>query len=139
MVDALHRARSLVDPGGTIVDLHPTPEPARLEIFDGMTLTRLADRIDDGTANGPSQRRAAADRAVERCVADGLLRIESLVEFPFWTQANHVAELRAYLGAKWKQLHFDEADFRRAEAALARTAGSTVVVTERVTASKLTT
>ena len=138
MVDALKRARLLLAPGGVIADLHPTPEPAHLELFDGRTLTRLADRIDDGTANGPKRRHASASAAVARCVDEGLLRLEAAAEFPFWTQTDTTAELREYLGVKWKQLHFDDAAFLHADAALARTAGSTIVVTERVIASMLT-
>lgn len=137
MVHALRDAGSFAASDGVVVDLHPTPEPARLEIVDGTSLTRIADRIDDGSAAGPSRRHAAADAAIARCVEDGIFERRAAAEFTFWTQADTVFELRAYISAKWKQLHFDEADFRRAEAALLSVPGSTVVVTERVRAQTL--
>jgi hypothetical protein len=138
MVHALRHALSLVAPDGLIVDLHPTTDPAHLEIFDGETLTRIAARIDSGRADGPSRRHAAADAAIAWCVEHRILRREASEEFSFWTEADSSAELRDYISMKWKQLHFGENDFRRAEAALAGGAGRTLVVTERVTASKLT-
>ena len=137
MVDALRRALALAAPGGLIVDLHPTPEPARLEILDGGRLTPIADRIDSGGPDGPAQRHAAAGAAIARCIADGLLRCDASVEFSFWTQADTSAELQAYIGAKWKQLHFRDADFAKADARLRAAAGRQIVVTERVIASKL--
>jgi hypothetical protein len=137
MVDALRRALAVTAPGGLIVDLHPTPEPARLAILDGSTLIPVADRIDSGGPEGPAQRHAAADRAIARCVADGSLRCDGRVEFPFWTQADSTAELRAYIDAKWKQLHFRDADFAQADALLRVATARRVVVTEHVTASRL--
>jgi hypothetical protein len=138
MVDALRGAASMASADGVIVDIHPTAEPAHLEILEGGTLTRIADRIDDGGADGPRRRHASADLAIARCIADGLVQRVAAAEFSFWTEADTTAELRAYVSAKWKQLHFDDDDFRRADAALSGAASRTVVVTESVIASTLT-
>lgn len=138
MVHALRCALSMVEPDGLIVDLHPTTDPARLEIFDGETLTRIAARIDNGRADGPRQRHAAADAAIAWCVRQGFMQREAVAEFSFWTEADSSAELRDYISLKWKQLHFEDSDLRRADAALVGGAGRTLVVTERVVASKLT-
>jgi hypothetical protein len=142
MVNALRRAGSLLYPGGIIVDIHPTPEPAHLELAtksrgQATNFMRLADRLDDGTANGPRRRHAAADDAVAACVSSGTLVREAATEFTFHTLAETVDELLEYLNAKWKQLHFADADLSRARDDLARHPGSAIAVTERVTARRL--
>ena len=79
----------------------------------------------------------AADAAVAACVSWGMFNREAATEFTFHTHAETVDELLDYLQAKWKQLHFAEADVSRARDHLARRRGSGVVVTERVTACRL--
>src|SRR5206468_2321275 len=118
-------------------DIHPTPEPAHLELVAGSEFLRLADRLDDGTADGPRRRHMAADEAVASCVSQGFFRRQAATEFTFHTMADTVDELLAYVDAKWKQLHFGAADVSRARDALARRPGSTIVITERVSAARL--
>jgi hypothetical protein len=137
MVHALRRARGLLDAGGFIVDVHPTTEQAHLELFTGTDFIRLAERIDDPSPTGPRQRHAAAERAVASCVAAGDLRQHRDVRFTFHTFADSVDELLEHLSVKWKTLKFEDEDVRRARASLARAHGSSIVVTERVIASKL--
>ena len=137
MVDALRRANALRDAGGAIIEIHPTPEPAHLEIAIGSAFVRLADRLDDGTASGPRARHEAAGAAVAACVSAGLFSRDAATDFTFRTYADTVDELVEYLGAKWKQLHFADPDMLRARERLARHNGSTVVVTERVAACRL--
>ena len=139
MVDALGRAHSLLDSGGVVIDIHPTPEPAHLEIAAASEFVRLADRLDDGTGSGPRQRHMAADAAVLACVSTDMFNREAATDFIFRTHADTVEELLDYLHAKWKQLHFGAADLSRARDYLARGDGSAVVVTEKVTASRLVT
>ena len=138
MVDALRRACCLLYAGGVIVDIHPTPEPAHLALATEFDFIRLADRLDDGTASGPRQRHTAADDAVAACVSAGMFYRAAATEFTFHTLADSVDELVRYLEAKWKQLHFTDADLSRAREALARSPGSAIAVTERLTASRLT-
>jgi hypothetical protein len=137
MVDALRRAHSLLDSGGIIVDIHPMPEPAHLEVTTGSGFVRLAERLDDGTVSGPGRRHMAADAAVAVCVSTGMFSRAAATEFTFHTHADTVDELLDYLQAKWKQLHFAAADISRARVHLERHRGSSVVVTERVTACRL--
>ena len=137
MVDALRRAHGLLDAGGTLVDIHPTPEPARLEVRTGSEFLFIADRLDDGTPAGPRARHRAADQAVAQCLSCGLFVREAATEFTFHTVAESVDELLAYLAAKWKQLHFADGDLARARTMLEEHLGSAVVVTERVAASRL--
>jgi hypothetical protein len=139
MVDALRRADGLLDSGGIIIDIHPTPEPAHLELTAGCEFVRLADRLDDGTVGGPRRRHMAADAALAECVSAKLFNREAATEFSFHTHADTVDELLTYLHAKWKQLHFAAADLSRARDHLARRRGSAIVVTERVTACRLAT
>jgi hypothetical protein len=139
MVDALRRANSLLDPAGIVIDIHPTPEPAHLEVAAASEFVRLADRLDDDTVNGPRRRHMAADAAVLACVSAEIFSRQAATGFIFRTHADTVEELLDYLAAKWKQLHFGAADLSRARDYLARGDGQAVVVTERVTASRLVT
>src|SRR5690242_15681737 len=97
MVDALRRAHSLLDRWGTLVDIHPTPEPARLEIETETGLISIADRLDDGTRDGPRIRHLAADQAVAECLSSGLFACAAATDFTFHTVADTVEELLAYL------------------------------------------
>ena len=137
MVHALRRARGFLDARGFIADVHPTTEQAHLELYTGRDFIRLAGRIDDPSPTGPRQRHAAADRAVASCVAGGELRQLRDVQFTFHTFADSVDELLEYLAVKWKTLRFADADLDRARAGLAQTPGGSLVVTERVRATKL--
>jgi len=137
MVNALRRARSLLADGGCVIDIHPTAEPAHLELATGSKFIRLADRLDDGTPSGPKRRHLAADEAVTACVSAGLFDRTATTEFTFHTLADTVDELLRFLDAKWKQLHFADGDLDRARDELARHPGSAVAVTERVTACRL--
>jgi hypothetical protein len=139
MVDALRRAHRLLDCAGFVIDIHPTPEPAHLEVAAGSQFVRLADRLDDGTVTGPARRHMAADAAVLACLSAEMFSREAATDFIFRTHADTVEELLDYLHAKWNQLHFSAADLFRARDHLARGDGKAVVVTERVTASRLVT
>ena len=137
MVDALHRAHRVLAAGGCVIDIHPTPKPARLEVLTGTQFVGLADRLDDGTESGPMRRHMAADAAVASCVSSGLFTREAATDFTFRTHADSVEELLEYLRAKWKQLHFAAFEMACARDWLTRDKRHTVVVTERVTASRL--
>lgn len=139
MVDALRRAHSVLNSGGIVIDIHPTPEPAHLELAAGSEFIRLADRLDDGTVGGPRRRHMAADAAVVACLSPEMFNRDAATDFTFRTHADTVEELLNCLDSKWKQLHFAAADLSRARDHLARGDGNAVVVTERVTASRLVT
>jgi hypothetical protein len=137
MVDALSRAHSLLDPAGVVIDVHPTPEPAHLAVVSGSEFLRIADRLDDGTAAGPRARHLAADRAVESAIGRGIFKRDRTTTFTFHTHADTVEELLEFLETKWKQLHFATADLEHARDVLSRGRAASVVVIERVTASRL--
>jgi hypothetical protein len=138
MVHALRRAGGLLAPGGFIVDVHPTTQQAHLELCTGRDFIRLAERIDDPSPTGPRQRHAAADRAVATCVAAGDVRLQRDAQFTFHTFADSVEELLAHLAGKWKTLRFEGSDLEHARTSLARTPDASLVITERVSAAKLT-
>ena len=81
----------------------------------------------------------AADAAVLACVSAEMFDRVASTDFIFRTHADTVEELLDFLHDKWKQLHFSAADLSRARDCLARGDGNAVVVTERVTASRLVT
>jgi hypothetical protein len=127
----------MLDVGGIVVDIHPTPEPAHLEVATGSAFLRVADRIDDGSALGPRQRHAAADAAIEACVSSGEFKRDLDTKFTFHTYADTVDELLEFLETKWKQLHFDAGALQRARSLQARRPTSVITVTERVAACRL--
>ena len=92
----------------------------------------MARQAARASATGP-----AADEAVEACVSAGLFNRQAATEFTFHWLADTVDELVEYLEAKWKQLNFAPADVSRARREAALYPGSTIVVTERVTACRL--
>ena len=67
----------------------------------------------------------------------GMFYRAAATEFTFHTLADSVDELVGYLHAKWRQLHFADADLSRARDILARSPGNAIAVTERVTACRL--
>src|SRR5262245_38958692 len=137
MVHALRRAHSVLDPGGMVVDIHPTPEPAHLEVATGSAFLHVADRVDNGSVTGPRRRHMAADAAIEACVTGGLFKRDGETKFTFHTYANTVDELLDFLTTKWKQLHFDDAAMQRARSLQARRPTSVITVTERVAVCRL--
>ena len=110
MVHALHRAHTLVAPGGCLIDLRPTSETARIEA-DGVSLGRLdADEAD--------RRHAAAEAALAAVLATGVFRVDGERAFSFLTHGDSIEELREHVHASWRDSRVGDALAARATAAL---------------------
>lgn len=111
MVDALKRARQLVVPGGAILDLHPTEEPAVVQIGE-----RTIGLVEGGDA---PQRHAAAGAAVTTVVHDGLFGVDGVRDFDFYTYADTIEELRDYIAENWGSSRIGDRTVEAARTALA--------------------
>jgi hypothetical protein len=100
MVDALRRAHRIVTPEGCVVDLHPTARCACVEVG-----ARRTGRVDAGDA---PRRHAAATAALALVVEEGLLAVESAMEFTFYTYGDSLDELATYITENWRNARIDE-------------------------------
>jgi SAM-dependent methyltransferase len=92
MVPALDEAHRLVVPGGTVIDIHPVPGTATVEVYCGgdVVFAEPASAADD---EGERQADAALAQGVER----GLFAAERRAEFDFRAYASSSRELRDFL------------------------------------------
>jgi len=129
MVHALHRAQSLLAPGGRLVDLHPSIETARVEA-DGASIGTL----DAGQAD---RRHGAADAALARAVDAGLFAVESERDFWFWTYGDSIEELRDHVHASWQHTRVGEPLIARAREAVRANPGAVLRIGEHVRITRL--
>ena len=129
MVDALRRAHGMVAPSGCVVDLHPTPARACLEV--GADITGLVD------AGDAPFRHAAAGAAMSATIEAGLFVIERVVDFTFHTYGDTVEELRDFIAENWRTARIDEQTIERTREALRGAPGTRPRVREYVTATRL--
>jgi hypothetical protein len=133
MVDALLRAGRLVTRTGRVIDIHPTPEPSRVEIGIGSDVIRIGDL----NACDAVVRHRAADAAVVSVVAQRLLVLERTCEFSFRSYGDSVQELAEYVARKFTRTRIAPATVLRAERELRAHPTSTVWVHEQVRMNKL--
>ena len=129
MVDALRRAHRIVEPRGTVVDLHPSAVSAIVEV--GGRATGIISS-DDGPL-----RHAAAGVALAAAVQEGLFAIERSFVFKFYTYGESVDELKEFVAAHWRSGCIDHDALERTRAALARDPGARLRICERVYVTKL--
>ncbi|MFN8058981.1 MAG: hypothetical protein U0Q12_07430 [Vicinamibacterales bacterium] len=130
MVDALHRISHLLRHDGALLDVHPTAEEAHVEIAHGGQVTTVGDVR---TLDGPA-RHAAADAALERAVARGILVVERTCEFSFRSHGS-IEDLASMVANEWRSAAVPP----EVIAAVGRTAvpGDEVWIRERVRATRL--
>lgn len=129
MVDALRRAHRLVRPDGCIVDLHPTPAIASVEV-DGFT----TGRVDAGDAPA---RHAAAGAALTSVLDAGLFAVDGAVNFTFYTYGDTIEALRDHVEAHWRNARIDDGVIERTHDALRHSPDSRPRVREQVRLTRL--
>jgi hypothetical protein len=124
MVDALRRAHRIATPDGVVVDLHPSELPAAVEVGDVVT----------GAVDSPDgmSRHAAAGEAIVTAVNEGLFTIECVAEFPFFTYADTIEDLREYIEANWRDACIDDATVSRTRALARHVPGARPRARERL-------
>jgi hypothetical protein len=119
----------MVTPSGCVVDLHPTPARARLEV--GGEITGLV------AAGDAPFRHAAAGAAMSATIEEGLFVVERAVDFTFHTYGDTIEELRDFIAEHWRDAWIDEKTVERTREALRAAPGSRPRVREDVTATRL--
>jgi hypothetical protein len=129
MVHALRRAYALVRRTGCVIDLHPTAEPAR--VFVGEIAAGIVD------AGDAPERHAAAGRAIDAAVAEGLLVAERAFEFDFSVWADTLDELDEHIRDDWQDARIGEATMERARRLLEAAPADRPRVRERIRITRL--
>lgn len=125
MVDALRRAKRLVAADGLVVDLHPTATPAAVRVASS-----VVGQVDSDDA---PTRHAAADVALNHCVAADLFTVVTTTEFNFHTYADSVEELRDHVTRTWRSARISDATVEATRKELkAAVAGIRPCIVERV-------
>ena len=111
MVHALQKIQRLLKPGGILLDIHPTNEPAAVAV-------RLREQII------PAGWIAESDDYVEYEWADAALQnmadnrhftLERVGTFEFIWHADSMNDLRTYLAEEWKDAIIDDVTAMRIE------------------------
>ena len=111
LVHALEILHDLLKPGGILLDIHPTNEPAAIDV-------RLREQIIPAGWISESDDYAEyewADEAMNAAVNDGLFTQERYGTFEFVWHADSMNELRAYLAEEWKDAIIDDVTAMRIE------------------------
>ena len=115
MVDALDRARRYLRTPGYLIDVHPTPEQARLEVGVGTSVVGVSIVDDVDADSGPRTRHARADAALAEAVSRGWFVVEDQAEFEFRRYADTVAEMQDHFRS-WKGAVLRSGGWKRAAA-----------------------
>jgi hypothetical protein len=129
MVHALHRAHDLLAPGGCLIDLHPTPDTAIVEV-GGVPIGPLdAEQAD--------RRHAAAETALAAVLARGLFLVDGEREIAFRTYGHSIEELRDHVQATWRDSRVGDPLVARAREAVRANPRAALRVTEQLRITKL--
>ena len=129
MVHALEITHSLLEPGGLLIDIHPTSQPPRVEVhLDGGV--QLAGYVDD---RDDFMDYIRADRALLEAEARGLFRLERQKFFPFLHHADTITEMLEYLAAEWSSAILPQETLAHAEKLMCQPGqGAEIVIREPV-------
>jgi hypothetical protein len=124
MVHALRRVRQLAGSGGLVIDLHPTAEPAWVEVG--------GERAGPVEAGDAPARHAEASAALKTALSDGVFIVEDAGVFQFFTYADSIEELNEHIRQTWRSGRIEEPVVERARAAIRRSPGTRPRVCEHV-------
>ena len=144
MVHALEEIRRLLKPGGILVDIHPAPEGASIEVYqDGRLL--FSERRRETCSEDEDV--LHAEKALAQAVERELFVVEKRAEFDFLRYASSAGELSAHWEELWAYEEqpevedltlLDENLYAQVEEILqASGAGAEIAVNERVRIARL--
>ena len=136
MVHALERARRYLRSDGYLIDVHPTPERARLEVGLGTDVVGVGVVEDVDDSSGAQTRHSRADAALAEAVARGWFVIEEQREFQFRRYADTVTEMQDHLRT-WKGVVLDWRAWKRAAALRREHPGAPMWLREQVSIARL--
>jgi hypothetical protein len=111
MVHALETIHELLEPGGVLLDIHPTNEPATIAV-------RLREQLIPAGWVRESDDYVEyewADEALQRAVSDRRFALAQAGTFQFIWHADSMSELRAYLAEEWEDAIIDDVTAMRIE------------------------
>jgi len=111
MVHALEKIQQLLKPGGILLDIHPTNEPAAMAVRLHKQLIP-AGWINEGDDYVEYE---WADEALQHVVDHKRFTLEQLGTFEFVWHADSMQDLRAYLAEEWKDAIIDDVTAMRIE------------------------
>jgi hypothetical protein len=129
MVHALEITHSLLKPDGLLIDIHPTSQPARVEVHrdGGVQLAGYVDDRDDFMDY------IRADRALLEAEARALFRLEHQKYFPFLHHADTLTEMTDYITAEWSSAILPQETLTRAEQLIGQPGlGAEIVIRELI-------
>jgi hypothetical protein len=103
MVHALEHIRSLLKPGGVLIDIHPNGQPPPVVVRCGDVVQTVGTIHEDDDFVEYEQANAALNDVLGR----GLYTCERAEEFAFVTHTASIDELRGYLAEEWKDAILD--------------------------------
>jgi hypothetical protein len=111
MVHALETIQHLLKPGGILLDIHPTNEPAAVAVrlLEQIIPAGWIDESDDYVEY------EWADEALQRMVDNRPFMLERMGTFEFMWHADSMNDLRAYLAEEWKDAIIDDVTAMRIE------------------------
>jgi hypothetical protein len=111
MVHALEIIHNLLEPGGFLLDVHPSSDPPPIEVRLGNRyfLAGWLKETDDYVEY------IQADQALEAVVQRGLFTLVKKGTFTFNTYAGSMAELHSYLAETWQDAVVDDQVARRVQ------------------------
>ncbi len=134
MVHALATIHSLLEPGGILIDLHPTGQPPPVEVHTGGRVAR-AGLLQE--ADGFVEY-FQADSALAEAVRQALFAVEQEGTFEFMTHADTLPDLLGYLAEKYTDAVLDEATLRGIDSLLAAAGrGGEIVIRETIRIARL--
>ncbi len=134
MVHALEKIHRLLKPDGGMIDIHPPPDPASIEVRVGARTT-LAGWLHDTDDYAPYE---DADRALARVVRSELFAVERDGTIAVITHADSIAELRKYVAEEWEDARIDDITAARVDELLStRGRDKEVILREPVRIARL--
>ena len=111
MVHALETIQHLLKPGGILLDIHPTNEPAAVAVrlLEQIIPAGWIDESDDYVEY------EWADEALQHMVDNRPFMLERMGTFEFMWHADSMNDLRAYLAEEWKDAIIDDVTAMRIE------------------------
>ena len=119
----LRRVHRWLRPGGRVLDIHPEPEDARVEVRDGHRLTVVGPYQRPATYENIHSARATLARLVE----EGWFARERSVEFEVLYHFDSVDEWLAYRVERGTSTEVEPALLARARGVLAETPGELLI------------
>lgn len=104
MVHALERIRDYLQPGGLLIDIHPSGEPPPIDVRLGTAIHRVGWVAEEDDYEEYAQ----ADEALAEAVRRGWYTVRQAERFAFTTYADNMDDLLTHLTNTWEDAIISE-------------------------------